>query len=145
MGHVPGVSVVGAKNVLFVPMVAIFFFGYGLWVTRLNAIAFGSIGWSLLKALFRILILKRKPEAVAELMPAHEKLVAMAVRAQIAGASFAPVGWLIGVIAGVAAILFDSSMSAPKLFVLVAGACIMWGHLLAYLGRHGWLPFLEEA
>jgi hypothetical protein len=144
-GQIPGDLSTNAKNMLFVPMVAIFFFGYSLWVTRLNAIAFSGIGWGLLKALFNIIILKRKPDSVADLMPSREKLVEMVVKAQRAGASFAPVGWLVGLIAGLAAMLFDSSMSAPKLFVVVAGACISWGYLLAVLGRRGWLPFPEDS
>ena len=70
-GQVPGDLSANARNALFVPVVAILFFGYVLWVTRLNTIAFGSIGWGLLKALFRVIILKRKPESVADLMPSR--------------------------------------------------------------------------
>jgi hypothetical protein len=41
--------------------------------------------------------------------------------------------------------LFDTSLSVPKLFALIAGGCITWDHLLAHLGRRAWLPFMEES
>ena len=144
IGQVPGDLSQTAKDVLFIPMVAIFFLGYGLWIARLNAIAFHGIGWGLLKALFMFIVFRRKPDSVADLMPSRDKLLEMLVRAQKAGSSFAPVGWLVGLISGLAAMLFDSALHPAKLFFLVCGGCVIWGYLLAWLGRRNWLPFMEN-
>ena len=144
IGQVPGDLSQTARDVLFVPMVAIFFLGYGLWIARLNAIAFHGIGLGLLKALFKLIVFRRKPEAVADFIPSRDKLLEMMVRAQKAGSSFAPVGWLVGVIAGLTAMLFDSALHPAKLFLLVGGGCVIWAHLLAWLGRRNWLPFMES-
>lgn len=144
IGQVPGDLSQSAKDVLFIPMVAIFFLGYGLWIARLNAIAFHGIGWGLLKALFNLIVFRRKPDSVADLIPSRDKLLEMMVRAQKAGASFAPVGWLVGLISGLAAMFFDSALHPAKLFLLVGGGSLIWGYLLAWLGRHNWLPFMES-
>jgi len=145
IGQVPGDLSQTARAALFVPIVAIFFLGYGLWIARLNAIAFHGIGWRLLKSLFNLIVLRRKPESLADVMPSREQLLEMMVRAQKAGASFAPVGWLVGIFAGLAATLFDSALQPTNLFLLVAGSCVIWGYLLAWLGRRNWLPFMENA
>ena len=78
-----------------------------------------------------------------DVLPSRERLLEMLVRAQ-AGASFAPVGWLVGLGAGLAATLFTSQVSASGLFLVVVATSGAWGHLLARLGRRGWLPFPEE-
>ena len=43
-GRIPGDLSDNARYVLSVPIVFIFIFGYGLWITRLNVIAFRGIG-----------------------------------------------------------------------------------------------------
>ena len=144
IGQVPGDLTETARNVLFVPMVVIFFMGYSLWIARLNAIAFQGIGWGLLKTLFMLIVFRRKPKSIEDVMPSRDKLLEMMVRAQKAGASFAPVGWLVGLVSGLIAMLFDSAMSPGKLFLLVGGGCLIWGYLLAWLGRRSWLPFMES-
>ena len=133
-----------ARTALYVPYVLVFFVGYALWVARLNVIAFEGLGRGLVKALFTLIVLRRKPQRVEEVLPSKQTLLKMLVRAQRAGASFAPVGWLIGVCAGVMALLFESGTGPAQRFGLVAGSCVLFGHLLARLGRRGWLPFAEE-
>jgi len=144
IGQVPGDLSQTAKDAMFIPMVAVFFVGYALWVARLNAIAFQGIGWGLLKMAFNFLVFRRKPESPADILPSRDKLLEMLVRAQKAGASFAPASWLVGLISGAAATLIDSAMSSSNLFLLVAGSSLIWGYLLAWLGRRGWLPFMES-
>jgi hypothetical protein len=144
VAQVPGDLSQTARDVMFVPMMAVFFIGYALWIARLNAIAFQGIGWGLIKMAFNFLVFRRKPESPADILPSRDKLLEMLVRAQKAGASFAPAGWLVGLASGAIAALAESAMSATNLFLLVAGSCLIWGYLLAWLGRRGWLPFMES-
>jgi len=144
IAQVPGDLSQTAQDAMFVPMMTVFFVGYALWIARLNAIAFQGIGWGLIKMAFNFLVFRRKPTSPEEILPSRDKLLEMLVRAQKAGSSFAPAGWLVGLIAGAVATLCNSAMSATSLFLLVAGGCLIWGYLLAWLGRHGWLPFMES-
>jgi hypothetical protein len=98
----------------------------------------------LIKVLFRLIVRRKKPESIEEVLPSHDKLLEMAVRAQCAGASFAPASWLVSLLAGTAALFFDTALSPTTLFVWVAGSNLAWGYSLAWLGRHGFLPFMES-
>lgn len=144
VAHIPGDLSQSAREGMCLPMVAIFFMGYSLWIARLNAIAFEGIGWGVLKALFNLLVFRRKPKSIHDVLPSQDKLLSMLVRAQKAGASFGPVGWLVGTITGLIAMLFDSEMNVWGMFLLVCGACVIWGYALAWMGRRGWLPFIEN-
>ena len=143
-GQVPGDLSETARTVIYVPFVLVFFVGYSLWITRLNAIAFNILGRSILKAFFLMLIRRRKPHSLQEIMPTREKLLEMAVRAQKAGASFAVVSWPIGLFAGLLATFFRSDFGAIALFLLLTITVIGWGYLLGVLGRRGFLPFMEQ-
>ncbi len=144
VGQVPGDLSENARILLYIPYVVLFFMGYSLWIARLNAIAFEGIGRSLLKTLFLLIIRRRKPESIEEVFPSKEKLLEMAVKAQKAGASFGVVGWPVAAVSGLVALLFDTEMGLMARFTLVAGSCLAWGYALAFLGRRGWLPFMEE-
>lgn len=133
-----------AQTALYVPYVLIFFAGYALWVARLNAIAFEGIGWSLIKALFNLIVRRRKPKQLHDVLPSKEKLLEMMVRAQKAGASFSPVAWLIAPPTGLMSLMFDSGVERSLRFALVTASCVLFGQVLARLGRRGWLPFMEE-
>jgi hypothetical protein len=144
VARIPGDLSETARAVLCVPYVVIFFLGYAIWVARLNAIAFDTIGRSLLKALFLLIVRRRPAESAEDVLPTKDKLLEMAVRGQKAGASFGPASWPVALLAGLAAMLFDSMTAALALFLLVALSCLAWGYCLARLGRRGWLPFMEE-
>ncbi|MFZ5572997.1 MAG: hypothetical protein ACOZF0_21565 [Thermodesulfobacteriota bacterium] len=45
-----------AETVLFLPLFFILLMGYGLWLTRLNAIAFHFLGKVLLRAFFNLIV-----------------------------------------------------------------------------------------
>lgn len=144
-GRVPGDLSETAMTVLYIPYALIFFLGYALWIARLRSIVFQGLGRAVLKAVFQVLVLRRKPPSMDEVIPSQEKLLEMMVRAQRAGTSFALVGWPVGLVAGPTALLFDTPMNSTALFLLVSATCIGWGHLLGRLGRRGWLPFAEES
>lgn len=133
----------GARNFLFVPFVLIFFLGYGLWLARLNALAFQFIGKGILKTLFMLIVLRRKPQKLEDVLPSREKLLEMLVRGQRAASSFLAAAFPVGIVAGVIALFFETAMSLLMREVFVAGGCIAWGWLLMYLGRRGYLPFPE--
>ena len=145
VGQVPGDLSEGARTLVYIPYVVIFMVGYATWVARLNAIAFDTIGRSLLKALFWLIVRRQKPPDAEDLLPSKEKLLEMAVHAQIAGASFFPASWPVAGLAGLISLLFDSATSAIALFLLTSTTCLAWGYLLGWMGRRGWLPFMEEA
>jgi hypothetical protein len=144
VGQISGDLSDKARTVLYVPYIAIFFLGYAAWIARLNAIAFDTIGRSLLKALFLLIVRRQPPKSPEDVLPSREKLLEMAVRAQKAGASFGPASWPVAILAGLIAMMFDSATGGVALFLLVAFTCLAWGSLLARLGRRGWLPFMEE-
>ena len=145
VGAIPGDLSETARTLVYVPFVLVFFLGYAAWVARLKVIAFRGIGAPLLKALFLLVVFRRNPQSVQEVLPTRERLLEMAVKAQIAGASFRRVGWFLGIGAGVVAALFESAMAGTTRFALVAATCIAWGYALAFLGRRGWLPIMEES
>jgi hypothetical protein len=145
VGQAPGDLSETARTFLYVPFVLVFFLGYAAWVARLKVIAFQGLGLPLLRALFLLVVRRQKPKSIEEVLPTRERLLEMAVKAQMAAASFRRVAWLVGIGAGFVAALFDSAMGAGSRFVLVSASCIAWGYALAFLGRRGWLPIMEEA
>lgn len=145
VGSVPGDLSEAARTFLYVPFVAIFFLGYAAWIAHLKVIAFKGLGVPLLRALFLLVVHRRKPQSVGEVLPSRDTLLAMAVKAQAAGAAFRRVGWLVAVGAGLIAALFDSAMNGGARFALVAAACVAWGYALSLLARRGWLPIMEES
>jgi len=144
VGQVPGDLSETARTFVYVPFVLVFFLGYAAWVARLKVIAFRGLGVPLLRALYQLIVHRKKPESIEDVLP-RDKLVEMAVKAQVAGASFRRVGWFVGTTAGFVAALFESSMGGSARFLLVSATCIAWGYVLAFLGRRGWLPIMEES
>lgn len=132
-----------AETALAIPFVAIFFLGYGLWVSRLNVLGFNLIGKGLLKAIFSLLILRRKPKSIDEILPSPEKFVEAAVKAQKAGWSFLLMSIPVACVSMVAALIVDAQTSAMGRAAIVGSACIGWGYVLGWLARHAWLPFMD--
>ena len=132
-----------AQIVLYLPFVAIFFLGYGLWVARLNAIAFEGIGKGVLKALFTLIVRRKKPQNIEDVLPSKEKLLKMAVQAQKAGWSFFTVSIPIALVAALLALLFDSPASGLTRLLAVGGACLLWGYVLGFFARRAYLPIME--
>jgi hypothetical protein len=148
MGHVvglvPGDLSEAASVVLHLGYILVFFVGYATWVAKLSAIAFDGIGRSVFKALWNLIVHRRKPKQVEDVLPTRDKLLQMAVRAQQAGGSFWRASWSIAVLFALFALMFDSAMSGTHLALLVFVTVLAWGFLLGRLGGRGWLPFPEE-
>lgn len=142
-GMMPGLSE-GARTFLCVPFVLVFFLGYGLWMARLNALAFQFIGKGVLKALFMLVVLRRKPERLEDVLPSKDRLLEMLVRGQRASSSFLAVAAPIAIVAGMVVMFYETPTSLLLRETLVAGGCVAWGWALAFLGRRGFLPFPEE-
>lgn len=132
-----------AQTALYIPFVAIFFLGYGLWVSRLNMLGFNLIGRGLLKALFSLLILRRKPTSLQDVMPSPEKFVEAAVKAQKAGWSFFLMSVPVACVAMVGAVIMDAQMGAAGRVAVVGSACLLWGYVLGWLARRAYLPFMD--
>jgi MFS family permease len=132
-----------AQTALYVPFVAIFFLGYGLWVSRLNLLGFNLLGRGLLKTFFMLIVLRRKPTSLEDVMPSPEKFVEAAVKAQKAGWSFLLMAIPVACVAALAAMIADAETGAAGRAVIVGGACLIWGYALGWLARHGYLPFME--
>jgi hypothetical protein len=143
VGQVPGDLSETARTIVCVPFVLVFFLGYAAWLARVKTIAFRGLGVPILKALFVLLVHRRKPQ-VADVLPTRERLAEMVAKVQAAGAAFRRVAWLLGIAFGLAAALFDSAWGAAARFVLVSAGCIAWGYALTHFARRGWLPIPEE-
>ncbi len=149
LGRGVGLSLGGlsdnAQVFLYVPFLLVLFGGYSLWMARLQAMAFDLVGRGLFKALFILIVRRRKPENLEELIPTPEKLERMAVRAQQASSAFWIVAIPIGILASIAALLIRSDAGPVMRAFSVGSGCIVWGILLAFLARRGYLPILEDA
>jgi hypothetical protein len=129
-----------ASWLLYVPLTLVFFLGYALWAARLAAIAFDTIGRGLLWALFKLIVQRKKPEKLEDVLPSRDKLERMVVRAQRAGWSFLVVAIPLGVAAALLSIIIGSDNPAA----LPVTVCILWGYILGFLARHGYLPLPES-
>lgn len=127
---------------LLIPFPLVFMLGYGAWAARLQAIAFELLGRSLFKALFQLIVRRRKPDW-QQVLPDRDKVMQLAVRAQKAAWSFLFVAIAIAVFAGAAAVFISSQLNFFLRPLAVAVPVVLWGWLLALLGRRGYLPLPE--
>jgi hypothetical protein len=130
-----------ARTGLYLPFPVILLAGYALWSARLKAIAFDGLGRGILIALFRLAVQHKRLE---DILPGKERLAARAVKAQKAASSFFRVSVPVALVAGLAAVIMDADAGVTHRAVVVGGACIGYGWTLAWLGRRGYLPIMEE-
>jgi hypothetical protein len=90
---IPGDLSTAAQAVIHIPYVLVFFFGYGLWVARVNAIVFDAVGRSVLKLLWQVIVHRKPPDARETVLPTREKLIEVLVKVQKGGASFRGISW----------------------------------------------------
>lgn len=134
----------GARFFAQAPFLVTFILGYALWMARVRALVFHTVGKGLLKALIIMLLRKRAPQRVEDVLPSREKLLEMLVRAQKAASSFALVAAPIGLLSALGMALFDATPAAGGRATVVGTLCLLWGVLLSVLGRRGLLPIGEE-
>lgn len=133
-----------AQVVVYIPYVLVFFFGYGLWLSRLQAIAFEFLGRSIFRALFHIIVRRQRPQKLEDVLPTPEKLEQMVVRAQQASSSFLWASVPIGLLFALIACFVRSSMPWYANAAAVLAGVVAWGWMLSRLGRRGYLPLPEE-
>lgn len=133
-----------SSGVIYFIFLLIFFFGYGLWVSFVGALAFSSIKWPIIKVLIKLFIKKEKPKSINEFFPEREKLIELLVRVQKHSRTFVIVCWPLGILGGFASLFMSSSLNSSLLFMLIFIGSIIYGHSLFYFGRRGYLPLPEE-
>lgn len=132
-----------ARTFLHVPFVLVFGFGYAGWAARLHALGMELLGRSLFKALVQIILFRRKPKSLADVLPDQDKLTQLAVRGQKAASSFLIVSIPIALLAALAAIFIKSELTWLWRIPVIIGPVVFWGWWLMRLGRRGQLPFPE--
>jgi len=135
---------VWAEALGFFALPLVFGFGYKIWMARLAAVAWDHLfsGW--VRALWQLLVRRRRPEA-RDVLPTRETLAAMLQAALRATSVFARVGLYFGGLSGVlAALAARPGMSAAAGAAFFA-ASAAYGTALARMGRNGWLLFPESA
>jgi len=133
-----------ASTLLHVPFVLVFGFGYAGWAARLHALGMQFLGRSIFKVLFQLILFRRKPQSLAEVLPDKEKLLEMAVRGQKATSSFLIVSFPIALLAAFATLFIKTELGWFLRFPVVGAPVVLWGWWLMRLGRRGHLPFPES-
>lgn len=128
---------------LYASTTLIFFFGYALWAARLAALAFEAFGKHILRALFQLIVKRKRPESVEALIPSRDKLEELVVRAQKAAWSFFVVSIPLGLVGGILARLLETQSEKWLQSIVVSTGCVLWGSVLSLLGRRGCLPLPE--
>jgi hypothetical protein len=133
-----------ASGVIYFVFLLIFFLGYGLWLGSVHALVFSRIKWPLIKMAVKFFVWKEKPFSVKEFLPEREKLIEMMVRVQKFSRAFLIISWPIGILGSFATLFMSSSLNSSILFLLVFVTSVLYGYLLSYFGRRGYLPLPEE-
>ena len=133
-----------ARTFLHVPFVLVFGFGYAGWAARLHALGMEFLGRGIFKVLVQIILFRRKPTSLAEVLPDKEKLTQMAVRGQKAASSFLIVAFPVALLAAFATIFIQTGLGFLR-FPMVVLPVVLWGWWLMRLGRRGHLPFPEAS
>ncbi len=124
--------------------VLVFIFGYGLWASRLKALAFEGIGKGLMKFFWNLIIRRKIPKDLSDVLPDEDQLTRMAVRAQKAASSFAVVAIPVAIISSLLAAIVTADLNPFIRMAVLFCACLTYGVALSLLGRRGYLPFPEE-
>jgi hypothetical protein len=147
MGFIPrlvfGEISENAKTFLHTPFVLVFGLGYAGWAARLHALGMEFLGRGIFKALVQIILFRRKPRSLAEVLPDKDKLMQLAVRGQKAASSFLIVSIPVTLLAAFAALFVKAELNWFLRILVISAPVVLWGWWLMRLGRRGHLPFPE--
>jgi MFS family permease len=144
VSSIPGDLSDFAKGVIYFVYILIFILGYGAWASWLGAIAFKSFKLPLMKILFKVFVQKEKPDSLEKLLPTREQTIEILVRSQKAAIIFFILSWPIGILGGVASLFMNTSISALYFFIIIVITAVMFGYIIFYFGRRGYLLFPED-
>ena len=144
ISSIPGDLSSFASGVLYFTFLLVLFLGYGLWASFVSALAFSSIKWKIIKVLLKLFIRKEKPTSINDFLPEKEKLIDLMLRVQKYSRTFLILSWPIGIVSGFVTLFMKTSMNSAFLFMLVFITSVIYGHVLSYFGRRGYLPLPEE-
>jgi len=133
-----------AKGVIYFIYLLVFILGYSSWVSLLGMLAFSSIKIPMMKMIFRYFVHKEKPVSVEEILPSREKMTELLVRAQKSARIFFILSWPIGIVGGIVSLFMNTSINSLIFFVIILITAVIFGYVLFYFGRRGYLPFPEE-
>jgi MFS family permease len=145
VSSIPGDLSDFAKGVIYFVYILIFILGYGAWTSWLGAIALKSFKLPLIKILFKFIVRKEKPDSLEKLLPTREQAIEILVRSQKAALIFFILSWPIGISGGIASLFMNTSISALYFFIIIVISAVMFGYLIFFFGRRGYLPFPEDA
>ena len=70
---IPGDLSTAAQVAFHIPYVLVFFLGYSLWVARINAIVFDTMGRSVLKVLWQLIVHRKQPDDREGILPVQRE------------------------------------------------------------------------
>jgi len=116
--------------------------GYAVWRAAVVSILFRTVSRGLLRALYSLLVKRTRPTP-EDVLPNAERIAAFLHESIRAAGSFARVGLIMGVAAGL--LMAIAAPGARVLaFVLTFAACALYGRGLTHLAREGYLPMPDE-
>jgi hypothetical protein len=134
-----------AKTFLHLPFPLVFALGYAAWAARLHALGMEFLGRSLFKALVQLILFRRKPRSLADVLPNADKLTQMAVAGQKAASGFLIVSIPVALLAALATFVVEAEIGWLLRPMVVSVPVVLWGWWLSFLGRRGHLPFPEPS
>lgn len=116
--------------------------GFAVWRAIIASVLFRGVYRGLLRGLYMLIVRREQPQA-EDVLPDARRLAGLFHEVVRAAAAFARVGITIGILSGIllAIVAPGSRMLA---FVLMFGACTLYGRGLTHLAREGYLPMPEE-
>lgn len=136
----PGSELASFIGFLALPMVL--GAGFAVWRAIVASVLFRGVYRSLLRALYMLIVRREKPKA-EDVLPDPQRLARLFHEVVRAAGAFARVGITIGILAGIL-LAIVSPGSRILAFVLMFGACVLYGRGLTHLAREGYLPMPEE-
>ena len=133
-----------AKGFIYFIYIIIFILGYASWASLTSVIVFKAIKMPIIKTMYRYFVRKEKPASLIELLPTREEAAALIVRTQKATRIFFIMSLPIGIIGGLLSLFIKTSINSTILFALIIMTAVIFGFLLSYFGRRGYLPFPVE-